>query len=185
MEIFIIIVLSVVICVLAAKLLFLKKRIRSVSEQLDDSENRLITTELKGDELEKTIKKINHMIEKNQQAKVEVIKDQAALKQAIADISHDIRTPMTSVVGYLQLAERTAENEEQRTNISIALERAKYCTTLVNDFFELSVIDSKGCDPVMEKIDVNDMLCELILANYSNFEAKQITPHSEIGRAHV
>ena len=112
-------------------------------------------------------------------AKVEISKEQAAFKQAIADISHDIRTPLTSVVGYLQLAEKNGENEEQRADIEIALERAKYCSTLVNDFFELSVIDSKGIEPVMESVDVNDLLCELILANFPNLEAKGITPRFE------
>lgn len=139
----------------------LKRRIDSISKQLDDSENNLITTQLNGDELEAVVKKINRMIENEQKVKVEIRREQTVLKHAIADISHDIRTPLTSVVGYLQLAKRSAENEEQRTNISIALERTRYCSTLVNDFFELSVIDSKGCVPVMERVDVNDILCEL------------------------
>lgn len=175
----IIIVLSAAVCVLAVKLLSLKHRIGSVSKQLDDEKNALITTQLKGDELEAVVRKVNIMKESEHKAKVEIGKEQAALKQAIADISHDIRTPLTSVVGYLQLAERSSGNEEQRADIGIALERAKYCSTLVNDFFELSVIDSKGIEPVMESIDVNDLLCELILANYPNFEAKGITPHFE------
>lgn len=175
MEIFVIIVLSAAVCVLAAKLFSLKRRIGSVSKQLDDTANTLITTQLSGNELEAVVKNINLMIENAHKAKVEISKEQAALKQAIANISHDIRTPLTSVVGYLQLA----ENEDQRTNISIALERARYCCSLVNDFFELSIIDSKGCESVMESVDVNDMLCELILANFLNFEAKSITPHFE------
>lgn len=176
MMIVVIIVLSAAVCVLAAKLFSIKRRIDSISKQLDDSENNLITTQLNGDELEAVVKKINRMIENEQKVKVEIRREQTVLKHAIADISHDIRTPLTSVVGYLQLAKRSAENEEQHTNISIALERARYCSTLVNDFFELSVIDSKGCEPVMERVDVNDLLCELILANYPNFEAKGITP---------
>ncbi len=175
MEIFVIIVLSAAVCVLSAKLFSLKSRIGSISKQLDDKDNTLITTQLNGDELEAVVKKINLMIENNHKAKVEISKEQIALKQAIADISHDIRTPLTAVMGYLQLAEK----EDQRTNISIALERARYCSSLVNDFFELSIIDSKGCEPVMESVDVNDMLCELILANFPNFEAKSITPHFE------
>ena len=178
-EIFVIIVLSAAVCVLAAKLFSLKSRIGSVSKQLDDKDNTLITTQLGGDELETVVKKINLMIENDHKAKVEISREQTALKQAIADISHDIRTPLTSVVGYLQLAERSAENEDQRTNISIALERSRYCSSLVNDFFELSLIDSKGCEPVMESVDVNDMLCELILANFPNFEAKSIVPYFE------
>ena len=179
MEIFIIIVLSAAVCVLAVKLFSLKHRISLVSKQLDDEKNALITTQLKGDVFEDVVRKINVMKENEHKTKVEINKEQAALKQAIADISHDIRTPLTSVVGYLQLAEKNAENEEQRADIEIALERAKYCSTLVNDFFELSVIDSKGIEPVMESVDVNDLLCELILANFPNFEAKGITPRFE------
>ena len=179
MEIFIIIVLSAAVCILAVKLFSLKRRIGSVSRQLDDKKNALITTQLNGDELEDVVRKINLMKDNEHKAKVEISKEQAALKQAIADISHDIRTPLTSVVGYLQFAEKNAENEEQRADIEIALERAKYCSTLVNDFFELSVIDSKGIEPVMESVDVNDLLCELILANFPNFEAKGITPRFE------
>ena len=184
MEILIITALSAAVCLLAGKLISLKRRIGALSEQLDDNENRLITTQLKGDELEDVVKKIDKMKEQHHAAELAVSKEQAALKQAIADISHDIRTPLTSVVGYLQLAERSAESEEQRANISIALERARYCTTLVNDFFELSVIDSKGIEPVMEKVDVSDMLCELILANVPNFEAAGMTPvFEDSGRA--
>lgn len=166
-------VLSAAVCVLAAKLFSLKSRINSISEQLNDKDRTLITTQLSGDELEDVVKKINLMIENDHKEKVEIGKEQAALKQAIADISHDIRTPLTSVVGYLQLAER----EDTQKNIGIALERARYCGSLVNDFFELSVIDSRDCEPVMEPVDVNDLLCELILANFPNFEAKGITPH--------
>lgn len=175
MEIFIIIVLFAAVCVLAVKLFFLKSRISSILKQLDDKDNTLITTQLEDDELEAVVKKINLMIENSHMAKVEIVKEQTALKQAIADISHDIRTPLTAVIGYLQLA----ENEDPRANISIALERARYCSSLVNDFFELSLIASKGCKPVMECVDVNDMLCELILANFPNFEAKSITPYFE------
>ncbi len=175
MEILVIIVLSAAVCVFAAKLFSLKSRIRSVLKQFDDKDTTLITTQLGGDELEAVVKKINLMIENGHKAKVEISREQTELKQAIADIAHDIRTPLTAVVGYLQLA----ENEEQRKNVSIALERARYCSSLVNVFFELSIIDSKGCEPVMESVDVNDMLCELILANFPNFEAKSITPYFE------
>lgn len=173
MEIFVIIVLSAAVCVLAAKLFSLKSRIGSVSKQLDDRDNTLITTQFNGDELETVVKKINLMIENEHKAKVEIRREQAALRQAIADVSHDIRTPLTSIIGYLQLAEQ----EDRQANVSIALERARYCNSLVNDFFELSVIDSRGCEPDMESVDVNDMLCELILVNFPNFEAKSITPH--------
>lgn len=74
MEIFVIIVLSAAVCVLAAKLFCLKSRIGSISKQLDDKDNTLITTQLNDDELEAVVKKINLMIENNHKAKVEISK---------------------------------------------------------------------------------------------------------------
>jgi len=179
LKIFVIIVLFITCCVLATKLFHLNFRIDSISKQLNDIENNIIITQFNGDELENIVKKINIIIDNNRQAKIKMGKEQKAMKQAITDICHDIRTPLTSVVGYLQLAERSAESAIQHENISIALERARYCGSLVNDFFELSVLESTGCEPVMEKVDVNDMLCELILANYPNFEERKITPYFE------
>lgn len=71
MEILVITALSAAVFVLAAKLFSLKNRIYSISKQLDEKENPLITTQLSGDELEAVVKKINLMIEDNRRAKVE------------------------------------------------------------------------------------------------------------------
>lgn len=185
LEIIIISALCVAAFLLSAKLIALKRRIRALSIQLDDCDATLIAAQLNGDELETVVKKINSKIAEEQKAKAQIRKEQDAIKQAIANISHDMRTPLTSVIGYLQLAERSAENDEQRANIRIALERAKHCCSLVDDFFELSVIDANGCDPVMEKIDVNELLCEMILANHPVFEAKRITPRFDYSKEPV
>ena len=101
------------------------------------------------------------------------------MKSSIADISHDMKTPLTSVIGYLQLAEKECEDEKMREIIKTCLERTRYLNALINDFFELSVIESQGCTPKMENVDVAGMLCEQILANYPIFEEKNITPHFE------
>ncbi len=90
-----------------------------------------------------------------------------------------MKTPLTSVIGYLQLAEKECEDEKIREIIKTCLERTHYCNTLINDFFELSVLESQGCDPKLERVDVAGMICEQILANYPIFEEKNITPHFE------
>lgn len=87
-----------------------------------------------------------------------------------------MKTPLTSVIGYLQLAKKCCCDKETMANLSIALERAEYCNKLMNDFFELSVIDTDEYSVHMEQIDVSSLLCEQILANYPNFEQKGITP---------
>ncbi len=176
MEYLIIAILSAAVLFLAARLFLLKKQLRKVSKQLDDYGDTLISVELTGDELEEIVLKINTMIDDISRIKTDADINSVALKETIADISHDMRTPLTSVIGYLQLALKDCTDSEQCNNINIALERAVYCSKLIDEFFELSVIDSKGCTASLEAVDVNELLCELILANYPNFEAKGITP---------
>lgn len=176
MEYPIIAILSAAVVFLAAKLFFLKRQLRFVSKQLDDYNDKLISTELTGDELEEIVVKINKMIDDIGKIKADADKRSAALKENIADVSHDMRTPLTSVIGYLQLALKDCSDSEQRDNINTALERAVYCSKLIDEFFELSVIDSKGCTAELENVDVNELIYELIFANCPNFKAKGITP---------
>lgn len=61
--------------------------------------------------------------------------------------------------------------------IKICLERTKYCNALINDFFELSFIESQGCSPNLEIVDAAEELCEQILANSPLFDEKGITPY--------
>lgn len=122
---------------------------------------------------------INGLLEKIRQTIIKSNAASTALKSSIADISHDMKTPLTSVIGYLQLAEKECNDEKTKELIRICLERTHYCNSLINDFFELSVLESQGCIPELENVDVAGMLCEQILANYPVFEAKCITPHFE------
>ena len=56
------------------------------------------------------------------------------------------------------------------------MDRAKYANKLVDDFFELSVVDANQYTPVMEKVNLCEVVCEEIIANYLAFEKKGITP---------
>lgn len=176
MEYIVIFILSAAVFFFGAKYILIKRQLKSVSKQLEESEDRLISVEFVDDELEEIVVKINRMIAHIQSIRAEGEKSNEALKQSIADISHDMRTPLTSVIGYLQLAKKECGEEELKEKIDIALERALYCNRLINDFFEISVLDAKGLAPVLEKVDMTEMLCELILANVANFEEKGITP---------
>ncbi|MDE5598423.1 MAG: HAMP domain-containing histidine kinase, partial [Lachnospiraceae bacterium] len=139
----------------------------------------LVTLEFVDKDLEDVVLKINELLEKIQQTIIKSNASSAALKSSIADISHDMKTPLTSVIGYLQLAKKECKDEKIMEILNICLERTHYCNELINDFFELSVLESQGCEPKLEKVDVAGVLCEQILANYPIFEEKGITPHFE------
>ena len=186
--IFIIFILCWALLFLTMRLFNMKRQLRKITKQLhcqlERQEDAPLSIEFIDRDIEGMTILVNRMFERIQLTQAEAGKSEAALRASIALISHDMRTPLTSVIGYLQLAEKNCTDADTLKNIRIAEERAKYCNRLVNDFFELSVADSGEYSIHMEKIDISEMLCEQILANYPNFEQKKITPEfAQAGRA--
>lgn len=179
MEHLIILILSAAVVFWTVRYYLLKKQLKSIFNQLNEEQTRLVTVELIDQDLEKVVQEINDLLERIQQTVIKSNASSAVLKSSIADISHDMKTPLTSVIGYLQLAEKECKNEKIEEIIKICLERTRYLNTLINDFFDLSVIESQGCTPKLESVDVAGMICEQILVNYPIFEEKNITPHFE------
>lgn len=179
MEFLIIFILFAAAVFWAGKYYGLKKQLKAISMQLREEQAQLVTVAFIDSDIEAVALEINGLLEKIRQTIIKSNASSAALKSSIADMSHDMKTPLTSVIGYLQLAERECNDERTKELIRICLERAHYCNSLMNDFFELSVLESQGCIPELQNVDVAGMICEQILANYPIFEDKSITPHFE------
>lgn len=68
---------------------------------MEDETNCLLTVCLADEELNQVVRKINELFEKIQQTVIQENISSMALKSSIANISHDMKTPLTSVIGYL------------------------------------------------------------------------------------
>ena len=120
--------------VITGKYRFLYKQIQSINRQLRESENRLITIEFGNKEVEELARGVNSLIEEKEKTKKKEQKNMLSLKEMIANISHDMRTPLTCVQGYLQLARKNCSQSEVKEYLNIAEERAIYCNALIRDF---------------------------------------------------
>ena len=172
-------ILIIVVFFLSVKLYLIKNQLRRMAKEMNECDEGQVSVDFVDKDLENLVININKKSEEMQKLKVDALKNEQAMKTSISMISHDMRTPLTSVIGYLQLAQKNCTDEETMKDIRIALERAKCSCKLVDDFFELSVVDSKQYTPVMEKINLCEIVCEEILANYFAFEMKSITPFFE------
>ena len=179
MEYLIILILFTAVVILAVKFYMLKKQLRCIFYQLSEEQTRLVTVEFVDGDIDKVVREINALLERIQQTVIKNNASSAVLRSSIAEISHDMKTPLTSVIGYLQLAEKECEDEKMGEIIKTCLERTRCLNALINDFFELSLIESQGCTPKLENVDIAGMICEQILASYPIFEEKNITPHFE------
>ncbi|WP_342476414.1 histidine kinase dimerization/phospho-acceptor domain-containing protein [Paenibacillus sp. FSL H7-0350] len=99
------------------------------------------------------------------------------LRQAIANISHDIRTPLTSIFGYIQLLEvEPITPDEKREYLSVVKNRTKRLQALLNDFFELSLIESADYQLKTERIVMTVLLSDTLVGFYDSFNERGLMP---------
>ena len=107
------------------------------------------------------------------------------LKAAITNVAHDIRTPLTAICGYLELAERMEKTPELRKYLDIINERALYMKKLVEELFEYSVINSKNNKEEMQDVNINQVLEDSIMNLYPSFLEYDIDLKADISEKEV
>ena len=97
---------------------------------------------------------------------METLKQQdASRRQMFANISHDIRTPLTVMGGYLQTMHKRMESlspEQREEYVSVCLRHSVRLEKLVNDLFELSVLQAKDKAPNWESFQLAELVCDVI-----------------------
>lgn len=103
-------------------------------------------------------------------------------KEFITNISHDLRTPLTTVLGYLKMIEdRKYDNEEElQSYLSIINRKSNYLKGLLDDFFDYSKLMSKDIEVNMTEININECIKELLFEEEKNFTDNNLVLISEI-----
>lgn len=97
--------------------------------------------------------------------------DKNQLKNVIAGISHDFRTPLTAAKGYLQLLIKSEKLEgREEEYLKTAMDKVTYLKLLSDDFFEISSMDAKGKTAETAYLNVANFLSECILQQYGWIE---------------
>ncbi|WP_129691139.1 sensor histidine kinase [Gottfriedia acidiceleris] len=163
----------------------LKKEIKRTTQQLQALNKNTIEKKIDLQYFDKDIEiltaEINKQIDLTRKSKAEKRLSENELKQAISYISHDIRTPMTSILGYIQFLESneiTSDKRKEYTNI--VKNSARRLKVLLEEFFELSVIDQIDYPMKVEKIKLNQLILEVLLGFYEEFNHRNLEPTIEI-----
>ena len=98
------------------------------------------------------------------------------LKEAVTNISHDLRTPLTAICGYLELLEAEEMTDNTRRYVEQISNRTEALKALTEELFRYSVISSVS-DLSYEKVNVGRVLEETLISFYGAFEQKNITPN--------
>ncbi|MCM1569071.1 MAG: HAMP domain-containing histidine kinase [Roseburia sp.] len=102
------------------------------------------------------------------------------LKNAITNISHDLRTPLTAICGYLDLMEQEEKSETVDRYLEVIKNRVEILKLLTEELFRYSVILSCENSASKEPVVINSILEESIAACYTALNERGITPHIQM-----
>ncbi|MDE5777880.1 MAG: HAMP domain-containing histidine kinase [Lachnospiraceae bacterium] len=107
------------------------------------------------------------------------------LKNAVTNISHDLRTPLTAICGYLDLLEQEDKSEAVKRYLEIIRNRTEILTQLTEELFRYSVIVSSEGNAVKEPVAIGSILEESIAAFYTALNERGIVPEIQMPQGKV
>ena len=163
-------VLLIIVLVLLLRIYIYKKQLRSFAEQLhdirDEKQNGLISVESFGKDYLAIANELQQYVYDEQRLLEQSEKDRQSVKNMVAGISHDFRTPLTAAMGYIQLAEKDESlSEESSENLKKAYDKTKYLKELSDEFFALSVMENRK-DEELEEISFKKLFENITLEQY-------------------
>lgn len=154
--------------------------IKKMTEQLKGvnehfGTNELIRTNTHHKGLSQFADEINQLIHLYKENERHLEKREIQLKEEITNISHDLRTPLTSIKGFSQLLlDESLPITEKERYMSIIQGKIDVLTSQVDLFYELSSIDSMDHKLVMEQLLLNEIVEEKMLMFYQDFREKEL-----------
>jgi signal transduction histidine kinase len=155
------------IFILACSLFSITRTIRNINKQI--KEKRKIRVSLSNRDIEELACAINQKDALHKKLQVQIKQEEEQLKQSISNISHDLRTPLTSIQGYLTLLQECEDKQEQDQYIKIIKAKTDYLTDLVQEFYDLSVVENEQFDVECEKVDINRVVTDCLIEKYYEF----------------
>ena len=177
-------VFAVVTLLLLLKLHLLRKSAGEIAdafaEHLREDTNTLIGISSRDRTMCRLAAAVNEQLRILRKQRHRYLSGDRELKEAVTGISHDLRTPLTAICGYLDLLEQEEKSENAARYLSYIEERAQTLKQLTEELFRYSVILSTDETMTTEPVNINAALEESIAAFYAELTERNITPVIDI-----
>jgi len=179
------ITLGILLALCLLRLFFLKHDIRQLSNKLSDiahiDTNARLATRTFDKSISDLIQNINAMLKRNRQDHFNAQRTEAALKRAITNISHDLRTPLTAARGYLQMLESADLDPETRARYTeIIRGRLDSLAVLMSNLFEFAKIIEGNTTFEIQEVNITNTLRDALCEAYRELEYKRFQVDTDI-----
>ena len=183
------IVLTITVFILGIKLFLMRKAAKEIgdefSEKLKSDTNTLISISTDDKIMCYLTKNINIQLKELRLQRLRYMQGDLELKNAVANISHDLRTPLTAISSYLDLLDKEEKNEPIERYIGIIKNRTETLIQLTEELFRYSIITSPNNNIQLEPVSINRILEDSILQFYATLQGRGITPTLNITEKQV
>ncbi|GAA0765559.1 HAMP domain-containing sensor histidine kinase [Clostridium subterminale] len=166
-----------IIIYMAIRFILLKKQLRKIEASLRNKERINIT--LRDKDTENLAEAINNILQDKKQLEITIRNREDRLKQSISDISHDLRTPLAAIRGYLTLLEGCNE-EDKIEYINILKKKSEELNKLINNYYELSIWDNMSYEIDTKAIDIVEIVTDTVISNYTLIKENEIDFHNRL-----
>lgn len=172
--------LIITTCLLLGALLYIRKikkdifRLNKSLRYISGQEtNQQLTLDMHYDAITEYTKTINQLLEKQRSIQIDINHSNNQFKNAITNISHDIRTPLTSARGYVQMLKHESISPEKKADyIEIIDGRLKYLSVLLDELLAFSKLYEGQEDFFIESLNVDNILTDTLSNHYQQLEEK-------------
>ena len=165
-------------------LLLLRYSIREAAEQLDEKlrtdTNTLISISTGDRAVQALASQINRQLQALRRERLRLQTGNDELTAAVTNISHDLRTPLTAVCGYLELLEQEPQSEKSERYLAILRERTAAMRELTEELFRYSVIAAAADELDRSAVSLNDILEQSLAGAYGALSSRGIVPDIQL-----
>lgn len=157
-------------------------KLKKISQKLeeiqdtDSDENVMVFTD--NEVLMDLVAQINRLLENQRKVKVDYRRSEISSKKMLSNISHDIKTPMTVILGYLEIMRLNSSGENEM--LLKVEQKAQRVMELINQFFTLAKLEAGDTEIEISKIDVCEACRENVLDFYELLTQKEFQVQVDI-----
>ncbi|MBD5155707.1 MAG: HAMP domain-containing histidine kinase [Oscillibacter sp.] len=174
------ILLGLAVLLLVWKIVLLRRSAeelrQGMRERLETDTNTLLSIPSRDGAMCRLAAALNVQLRQLRQERQQYQSGDRELKDAVTNISHDLRTPLTAICGYLDLLEGEEKSETAERYLSLIRGRTDHLREMTEEFFRYSAVLSSGREDVMEDVSLGRAVEEGLSAWYGALSARGISP---------
>lgn len=120
---------------------------------------------------------INEILDRSREIERAVSSSDRQLRETITSLSHDIRTPLTSLDGYFQLLAQSESEEERRRYIAIIQGRIASLNGMLEELFTYAKLQNENYELSLERVDLSKCVTDALFSFYEELNRRGITPN--------